>query len=199
MGKKDPRIDTYIAKSADFAKPILNEVRKRVHAACPEVEETIKCSMPHFMYKGKLYGYLAAFKAHAGFGFHHSGLGKEGKAGEGMGNFGRLTSVKDLPAVKEFNAMARQAMEERDAGVPTRAPKPKSAKKDLVMPDYFLAAVKKNKKALATFEGFSYSNKKEYVEWVTEAKREETRDSRLKQAVAWMAEGKSRNWKYENC
>ena len=199
MGKKDPRIDAYIAKSADFAKPILDELRKRVHAACPDVEENMKWSMPHFEYKGKLFAHLAAFKAHAAFGFAHSGLRDAGKAGEAMGHFGRLTSVKELPGVKDFDAMARQAMALRDAGVPIRPPKPRAEKKELVVPDDFLAAIKRNKKALAAFEAFSYSHRKEYVGWITEAKREATRASRMKQAIAWMAEGKPRHWKYQNC
>ena len=199
MGKKDPRIDTYIAKSADFAKPILVEIRKRMHTACPDVVETIKWSMPHFEYQGKLFAHLAAFKAHASFGFAFSELRNRGKVGAALGHFGRLTSVKDLPSMKDFTAMTKQAMELREAGVPMRPPKPKGEKKELVVPDDFLAAIRKNKKALATFEDFSYSSKKEYVEWITEAKREETRGSRMKQAIEWMAEGKSRHWKYQNC
>ena len=199
MGKKDPRIDAYIEKSADFAKPILVEIRKRMHAAVPDVEENIKWSMPHFQYQGKLFAHLAAFKAHAAFGFAHSGLREAGKTGEAMGHFGRLTSVKDLPSVKEFNAMAQEAMNARVTGVPMRKAKPKTEKKELVIPDYLTAALKKSKRALATFDGFSYSHRKEYVEWLTEAKREETRDTRLKQAIEWMAEGKPRHWKYQNC
>ncbi len=197
MGKKDPRIDAYIAKSADFAKPILIEIRKRMHAACPDVEETIKWSMPHFDYQGKIFAHLAAFKGHAAFGFAYSGIRETGKVGEAMGHFGRLSSVKDLPSVKDFNAMTQQAMKLREAGEPIRKAKPKAAKKELVVPDYLTAALKKNKKAMAAFKAFSYSNKKEYVEWLTEAKREATRDTRLKQAIEWMAQGKSRNWKYQ--
>jgi uncharacterized protein YdhG (YjbR/CyaY superfamily) len=199
MGKKDPRIDAYIAKSADFAKPILTELRKRVHAACPDVVENIKWSMPFFEYQGKLFAHLAAFKAHASFGFAFAKMREAGKAGEAMGHLGRLTSVKDLPSVKDFTAMAKEAMKMREAGESMRPPKPKVAKKELAVPGDFLAAMKKNKKALATFEAFSYSNRKEYVEWITEAKREETRSARMKQAIEWMAEGKPRNWKYMNC
>ena len=199
MGKKDPRIGTYIAKSADFAKPILVEIRKRMHAACPEVAETIKWSMPFFEYQGKIFANMAAFKAHASFGFVYSELRNAGKTGEAMGHLGRLMSVKDLPSAREFTAMTKQAMELREAGVPMRPPKPKTEKKELVVPDDFLAAIRKNRKALATFDAFSYSHKKEYVEWITEAKREETRASRMKQAIEWMAEGKPRHWKYQNC
>ncbi len=200
----DPRIDAYIAKSADFAKPILNHLRQLVHAACPTVEETIKWSFPHFDYKGILCG-MAAFKQHCSFGFWKASLvlGKGNSQGnvadEAMGQFGRITSIADLPGDKILIGYIEKAAELNDAGVkvPARA-RPKS-KKELVVPADLATALKKNKKALATFEKFSYSHKKEYVEWITEAKREVTRKQRLETAIAWMAVGKSRHWKYVNC
>ena len=198
MGKKDARIDAYIAKSADFAKPILNHLRKLAHTAGPEVEETVKWSFPHFTYKGILFG-MGAFKQHCTLGFWKGSLVAVGKdSEEAMGQFGRITSLKDLPKDKIFVGYVKKAMELNDAGV--KAPwrdKPKKKKQPLATPDYFLKAVKKNKKAWAAFEAFSPSKKREYVEWITEAKTDETRDSRLKTAVEWMARGKSRNWKYE--
>ena len=201
MGKRDPRVDAYIAQSADFAKPILNHLRKMVHAGCPDVEETLKWSFPHFMYRGILCS-MAAFQEHCAFGFwkgkllaeKHKALADSRESA--MGEFGRITALSDLPDEKTLLRYVKEAAALNDQGVkhPTRA-KPKGNRK-LEVPDYFLAALKKSKKALVMFEGFNYSNKKEYVEWVTEAKGEETRKRRLETAVAWMAEGKARNWKY---
>jgi hypothetical protein len=202
MGSRDKRLDAYIAKSAEFARPILRELREIVHEGCPEVEETMKWSMPHFDYKGMLCG-MAAFKQHCTFGFWKGKLlfdGENQQSAEAMGQFGRITSLKDLPPKRVLIGYVRKAAELNDQGVKVpRKPKPSSDKKELVVPAYFMAAVKKNKKALATFETFPYSHKKEYVQWVTEAKTDETRQRRLTTSVEWLAQGKSRNWKYEKC
>ena len=202
MGTRDQRIDAYIAKSAEFAQPILRELREIVHAGCPEVEEAMKWSFPHFMYKGMLCS-MAAFKEHCAFGFWKGSLvmdPKENKSVDGMGQFGRLTSRKDLPPKRVLLGYIKKAVQLNDEGVkvPVR-PKPKTDKKDLKVPGYFLTGLKKNKKAHTVFEGFPYSKKKDYVDWVTEAKTDETRERRLATSVEWLAEGKSRNWKYEKC
>ena len=198
MGTRDPRVDTYIGRSAEFARPILTHLREVVHAACPEVEETLKWSFPHFMYKGMLCS-MAAFKQHCAFGFWKGSLivdnsGK--KVEEAMGHFGRITKISDLPSKKILTGYIKEAMRLNEAGVksPTRS-QPK-AKKELIVPDYLAAALKTNKKALATFESFSPSHRREYVEWIAEAKGEDTRKRRLETAIEWMAEGKPRNWKY---
>ena len=196
MGKKDPRIDAYIAKAQPFARPILSYIRKTVHAGCPEVEETLKWSHPSFMYKGILCG-MAAFTQHVTFGFWKaSALNQIGeKAGEAAGQFGRITSVDDLPSEKAMIRLVRQAAALHDEGI--KAPRVKTApKKPIVEPDYFTTALKKNKKARETYEEFSPTNKRDYVEWITEAKGEVTRQRRLETAIEWMAEGKPRNWKY---
>lgn len=200
MPSLDPRVDAYIADAADFAKPILLRLRKLVHAGCPAVEETLKWSMPAFTHKGILCG-MAAFKQHCTFGFWKGELifGTREKENEAMGQFGRITSLADLPADKVIVGWVRKAAELNQAGVKKPvAPRPK-VKKALVVPANLRRALQKNKKALATFEAFSYSHKKEYVEWLTEAKREETRTKRLKTTLQWLAQGKARNWKYENC
>jgi hypothetical protein len=201
MGSKDPRVDAYIAKSADFAKPILKHIRGQVHTHCPEVTETIKWGFPHFEYRGGIFCGTAAFKAHCTFGFWLGRLLKiDSRLEKAMGQFGRITSLDDLPGDADFGKIVRQAMKLHDAGakVPSRM-KSTATKKELVVPPQFMAALKKNTQALATFYAFSYSKKKEYVEWFTEARTEATREKRLAQAVEWMAEGKSRNWKYQNC
>jgi uncharacterized protein YdeI (YjbR/CyaY-like superfamily) len=197
MPSRDPRIDAYVEKSADFAKPILSYLRDVVHEACPEVEEKMKWSFPHFDHKGMMCS-MAAFKAHCTFGFWKPELvlGEAAKEG-GMGQFGRIASVKDLPAKEVLIGYVKTAMRLNDQGVtPKRAQRPKKAKPDAEVPDDLAAALKKNARARATFEGFSTSHRREYVEWIVEAKREETRARRIAQAVEWMAEGKARNWKY---
>jgi len=199
MRFKDPRIDAYIAKSADFAKPILTHMRKLVHANCAEVTETIKWGMPFFDYKSRIFCNMAAFRAHCAFGFWRGALLKiDSKLDKAMGQFGRIASLRDLPGDKEFSRIIKAAKKLHDDGAKSPSRSKPTEKNELVVPDYFLAAVKKNKKALTTFVGFSTSKQREYVEWITEAKTETTRDKRLVQATEWMAEGKVRNWKYLN-
>ena len=196
MRTRDKRVDAYIAKSADFARPILAHLREVVHDACPEVEETMKWSFPHFMYHGILCS-MAAFKAHCALGFWKGSLilAENGAAETSMGQFGRITKLSDLPPKKVLAGYVRKAMALNESGART-APRPKRARKALAVPEDLTAALEKNKKALTTFEGFSPSRRREYVEWITEAKGEETRRRRLEQALEWMAEGKPRNWKY---
>jgi uncharacterized protein YdeI (YjbR/CyaY-like superfamily) len=194
MGKKDPRIDAYIAKSAPFARPILKHLRGLVHKACPGVEETVKWSAPHFDYRGGPLAGMAAFKAHCAFGFWKGSLILPGSS-DAMGQFGRIASLSDLPPDKVMIGYVRKAARLNEEGV--KVPRPvKHPKKDIPMPPDLAAALKKNSKARATFDGFSPSHKREYLEWITEAKGAETRAKRLKTAIEWMAEGKPRNWKY---
>ena len=196
MGSKDARIDAYIAKAEPFARPILTYIRKSVHAGCPDVEETLKWRHPAFMYKGILCG-MAAFKQHVTFGFWKaSAMNDVGeKASEAAGQFGRITAVDELPDQKTFVGLVKQAAALHDRGV--KAPRIKGAPKPpLKEPDYFTSALRKNKKALVAYQAFSPSHKREYLEWITEAKTDSTRTRRLETAIAWMAEGKPRNWKY---
>jgi uncharacterized protein YdeI (YjbR/CyaY-like superfamily) len=203
MGKKDKRIDALIEKAQPFAKPILKHLRKLVHEGNPEVEETIKWGMASFDYKGPFCS-MASFKEHAVFGFWKYSLIKDpknylgeikNKGGEAMGNLGRITSLKDLPPDKAILDFIKQAKKLNDENIKLPA-KEKKAAAVLKAPDYFMNALKKNKKALATFTAFSQSQKNEYINWVIEAKTEETKLKRLAQGIEWMAEGKIRNWKY---
>lgn len=200
MPTTDPRVDEYIERSAEFAKPILTHIRKLVHKACPDATETMKWSFPHFDYKGMLCS-MASFKQHCAFGFWKQKLLEQDAfpaQKTAMGSFGRITSAKDLPSDKVLIDLIKQAAKLNDDGV--KVPKkPAPAKKELVVPDDLTAALKKNKPARETFEKFPYSCKKEYVEWITEAKTEATRNKRLATTLEWLAEGKRRNWKYENC
>ena len=197
--KTDKRIDAYIDRQAEFAKPILRHLREVVHAACPECEETLKWSSPHFLYKGQMLAGMAAFKQHATFGFWRGSLvvGKENEQMSGMGQFGRLTSVADLPPRKQLEALVKKAMRLTDEGV--KPPRDKHKKAPFTVPQDLRAAIDAVPAAAATFDNFSPSCQREYVDWVTEAKRDETRSKRLAQTVEWLAEGKKRNWKYENC
>lgn len=201
MSKKDKRIDAYIEKSADFAKPILSHLRDLVHQACPDAEENIKWGFPHFDYKGMMAS-MASFKQHCSFGFWKATLMDEyakklsAFGSDGMGNFGRITSLKDLPPDKTLIRYIEEACRLNEDGVKVARPKP-GPKKPLVVPAYFKKELARNKKAMAAFEAFSYSHRKDYVEWVMEAKTEPTRKKRMDTTVKWLSEGKSRNWKYE--
>ena len=195
MGKKSPRVDAYITKSRPFAQPILRLIRESVHTGCPDVEETIKWSVPHFDYKGPLCG-MAAFQEHVRFGFWKAALLGGKSSGDGMAQFGTVKSTGDLPSRKELIALVREAAALNDRGV--KAPRPNTAPKPpLKMPSDFAAALKNNRTALALFEKFSPSHKREYIEWITDAKQDATRARRIATAVDWVAQGKSRNWKYE--
>ena len=201
MPTTDRRVDAYIAKSASFAQPILSHLRDLVHKAVPDVVETIKWGFPNFEHHGVMCN-VAAFKEHCTFGFWKASLMSDPAKilGErnlkAMGHFGRITSLKDLPPDKVLIAYMKEAARLNEDGVKA-PPRRKAAKKELTIPNDLTVALKKNKKALAAFEEFSPSHKREYVEWLEDAKTDQTRTKRLTTAIEWIAEGKSRNWKYE--
>ncbi len=200
MPSTDKRIDAYIEKSAEFAQPVLIHLRKLIHKGCPDVTETLKWSMPSFEYKGILCGF-AAFKQHATLMFWKQSLLESDafpKNKTAMGSFGRITSLKDLPSDKVLLGLIHQAMELNEKGI--KVPKkPAPAKKEIVVPDDLKKALSKTKSAKLNFEKFSPSQKREYIEWITEARTDPTRDKRLATTIEWLAEGKRRNWKYEKC
>jgi uncharacterized protein YdeI (YjbR/CyaY-like superfamily) len=191
-----------VARAATFAQPILRHLRDLVHRGCPEATETLKWNMPHFEHGGSILAGMAAFKAHCVFGFWHKGmetlLAAEGLTGEGaMGGFGRITRLEDLPDETAILRFVREAAKLNASGVPGR-PRAASgrAKKEPPVPADLTAALKKDRNAARTFAEFSPSHRKEYIEWITEAKRPETRAQRLAKTLEWLAEGKSRHWKY---
>lgn len=191
---RDPRIDGYIAKAAPFAQPILIHLRELVHRTVPGLDEAIKWGMPHVLYKGKNLAGFAAFKAHAAFVLHG-----EGRQGEGMGGYGKIAALAELPADAELvNAIlaAKARIDREGTAIKPRAV-PRPAKADIAMPDDLAAAL--TTVARATFDGFPPGARREYLEWIVEAKRPETRARRIAEASAWIAEGKKRNWKYEGC
>lgn len=201
MATRDPRIDTYIDNAPEFAQPVLHHLRALIHAACPDVVETIKWRCPSFEYKGVLCGF-AAFKQHCVFGFwkHELVVAAHDKASrEAMGSFGRLTSIKDLPSKAALTKFIKSAMKLNDEGVKVVRDKTTKGKQPVSMPPELKVALAKNKRARAAFEAFSPSHQREYMEWIGEAKGEDTRARRLAQAIEWMAEGKPRNWKYMKC
>lgn len=187
---RDPRIDDYIAKAAPFARPILEHLRGVVHAAFPQVEEGIKWGMPHFMLGGKNLAGMAAFKAHAAFVVHG-----EDRQSEGMGSYGKIASLADLPDERAMRQRLADAADRLAAG--PQPGQPRQPKPEIAVPDDFLAAL--GDKARATFDAFAPSHRREYLAWITEAKRPETRARRIAQAAEWLAEGKKRNWKHEGC
>lgn len=202
MGTKDKRIDAYIAKSQPFAQPILKHIRQLVHKAAPEAEETIKWGFPHFDYLGGPFIGVAAFKEHCALNFWKASIMKDPDKiltttdREAMGHFGRITGIKELPSDKIMIKYFKEAARLNKEGIKVPAKKKTLEKKELEIPAYVTKALAKNKKAQKTFNDFSYSHKKEYVEWFTEAKTEETRNKRLATAIEWLTEGKPRMWKY---
>ena len=198
MGKRDPRVDAYIATSSDFAKPILNHIRSVVHEVCPDVQETVKWGTPFFDYHGVMCN-MAAFKAHCAFGFWKGSLvlGNDVKDADAAGQFGRIENVSDLPPKKVLMGYIRQAMKLNEDGVKPMRTKTGTKKPELDVPDYLRAALKKDRKAQTAFDAFSPSHRREYIEWITDARTEATRNKRMETALEWIAEGKSRNWKYQ--
>jgi len=211
----DPRFDLYIAKAKPFAQPILIHLRELVHKACPGVVETIKWSRPFFEYKGVILGNMSAFNEHCSFGFWGEEIGavlREANVIQdgGMGSLGRITNINDLPSNKQMLAFLKQAREFIDNGqytspiaarnkvVKADPATPAAKKTDEPTPE-FAKALKANKQASAVFQKFAPSCKREYIEWIAEAKRPETRDKRIAQAIEWIAEGKQRHWKYQTC
>jgi uncharacterized protein YdeI (YjbR/CyaY-like superfamily) len=193
----DPRVDEYIAKSAPFARPILRRIRAVVHAGCPDVEETMKWSFPHFLHHGILCS-MATFKSHCAFAFSKEQL-MTGILGQGGGvtpQFGRVTSVKDLPSRAAFLQLVREAVRLNEDEVRPAARAAPDRTRSVRAPADLLAALKNNARARAAYDEMSPSHKREYIEWITEAKRDETRKRRVSAAIDWMAEGRIRNWKY---
>ena len=198
----DKRIDEYIDRSKEFAKPVLRHIRSLVHQACPDVSETIKWGMPHFEYKGILCS-MAAFKEHCSLTFWKGSLMKDPydimdkKREHAMGQFGRIKSKADLPADRILIQYIREAMQLNIDGlkVPSRSQREK--KKELEVPSWFLSELGKNSKARDCFNKLSAAHKREYLDWIMEAKKEETRQRRLDTTLEWLSQGKSFNWKYE--
>ena len=201
MSATDSRVDAYIEKTAPFAKPILLKLRKLIFLACPEAKETIKWGFPNYEVEGAILCNMTAFKEHCSFGFWKAGLLKDPDGilqlaeRNAMGHLDRLSSLKDLPADKILVSYLREAALLNKNNVKIVRPK-SSPKKELALPKALATALKKNKKAFTVFEAFSPSNRREYIEWINEAKTDETLNKRLAIAIEWMAEGKARNWKY---
>ena len=195
---RDPRIDAYIERAQPFARPILEHVRERVHAAAPEAQETLKWGAPAFTLNGKILLMMAAFKAHAALNFWRGQELRRDAAKDGaMGQFGRLASLDDLPPDAELDALIRTA-----AQLSAAALAPRTIKYDKAAAEphpQFSAALDKAPEAKATFDAFPPSSRRDYVEWINSAKREETRAKRIATAIEWLSEGKRKNWRYEKC
>ncbi|WP_183556849.1 YdeI/OmpD-associated family protein [Mucilaginibacter sp. SP1R1] len=202
MEQYDARVDAFIEKQAEFAKPILEYIRRVVHEASPLIGETIKWGMPFFDYKGPVC-HMAAFKQHCAMGFWRSSLildayGVLNPSEEtAMGSFGRITAIDNLPSKDILIDYIQQGIALNEKGVKAHPKKPAAEKAELVIPEYFTTHLAAYPRAKAVFDGFSYSNKKEYVEWIVEAKTDATRQKRLDTTIEWLTEGKTRMWKYK--
>lgn len=199
MGTKDARVDAYIARAPEFARPILKHLRAHVHGACPAAAETLKWGRPHFMYRGMLCG-MSAFKQHCAFGFWQGSRVVAPPArptAGGMGQFGRITKIADLPSPRALQALVRAAMALNEAGTPTPRRAKARPKPPVAVPADLARALKASAAARTTFAALSPSGRREYIEWLEEATREETRSRRLATALEWLSAGKGRNWKYE--
>jgi uncharacterized protein YdeI (YjbR/CyaY-like superfamily) len=201
MSKKDERIDAYLEKSAEFAKPILMHLRALVHQACPQIEETMKWSMPFFDYKGAVCN-MASFQQHCSFGFWKASLMTDyhkimTEGHEAPGQLGQIKSLQDLPSDEILVGYIKEAVRLNEEGVKVPAKPKTTEKKELVIPECLVSALETNSVASETFENFSYSKKKDYAEWLNEAKTDDTRYKRLATAIEWLTEGKARHWKYE--
>jgi len=196
---RDRRVDAYIEKSAEFAKPVLRHLRELVHEGCPDIREDIKWNMPFFLHHGILCT-MAAFKAHCVFGFWHHGMDKPMRddgvpVDMSMGSLGRITSIKQLPTRRAMLRYLREAAKLNESGLPPRPPRAKSQPAPKAPAD-LAAALGKDKAAAATYAKFTPGKQRDYVDWLKEAKRPETRAKRLATAIEWMSEGKPLNWKY---
>ena len=204
MSRTDPRIDAYIDRAAPFARPVLSHLRSLVHEACPGAEETIKWGSPSFTCGGQILCFMAAFKAHCAFGFWHREMRKlfprdEAASADARGSLGRITALADLPSDRAMKGYLRQAVRWNESDVPALSRPPRGHGVEPPLPDDLAAALKRSKAAGKTFQGFPPGQRREYVAWITGAKREETRQKRLSTAIEWLAEGKRLNWRYEKC
>lgn len=196
---RDPRVDAYIARAQPFARPILERVRERVHAAVPEAQETLKWSAPSFVLDGKILLMMAAFKGHAALNFWRGQeLRGDAASSDAMGQFGKLASLDDLPPDKELDRLIREAAELSRRAPAPRKPKSAPRPEPTLHPD-FAAALARAPRAKATLDAFSPSARRDYLEWIADAKQDSTRAKRIASAIEWLSQGKKRNWKYEKC
>ncbi|MBX3659873.1 MAG: YdeI/OmpD-associated family protein [Ramlibacter sp.] len=202
VAQRSPKVDEYLANSAEFARPILEHLRKILHAHCPELVEEIKWGIPHFDYKGEMMCMFAAYKSHCSFTFWKQSIMTDARLKKNPDLpaakrfMGKLTSVSDLPPEAELVALLRQAMTLNEQGVKLSPRKP-APLTEIEIPGYFAERLADNSNARAIFESKSDSFRKEYVVWITDAKTESTRNKRIEESLAWIAEGKSRFWKYQ--
>jgi uncharacterized protein YdeI (YjbR/CyaY-like superfamily) len=201
-GSKLPEVDAYVASAAPFARPILHHLRDVLHEGAPGVVEAMKWSRPFFVYRGVILGNIAAFKEHCSMGLWGNeiiGAMREAghSQGEGMGTFGKIRGIEDLPSKKQLVEYVKLAAKAIDEGQRTKAwSRPKVAKGEVEVPEA-LATALKTSKLKDKFEAMGQGCRREYCEWIAEAKRDETRNKRISEALEWIAEGKSRNWRYE--
>ena len=199
MGNRNKLIDEYIEKAAPFAKPILSHIRELIHEAWPEIEETIKWKVPVYEYKGIVCA-TGAFKTHCAFNFFKAKLMKDPyhvfseQFSDAAGQFGKLLTVSDLPSDSILREYIQEAAKLNTDKI--KGPAKKKEDADHLIPNDLSIALKNNPIAQKQFETMSLGYKKEYIDWLLDAKMDATRQKRLETAIEWIAEGKPRNWKY---
>lgn len=193
MAKLEPRIDDHIAKAGAFARPILEHFRALVHKTIPECEEAIKWGMPHFTLGGRNLAGMAAFKKHVSIFFHHD------EQPGGTGKFRQIAAMEDLAEDSLIEERLRAAVERLSSAAAQPRTKAAAAPKPVPdMPSAFSQALIAAA-AMDRFDMMAPGYRREYIEWVADAKTDATRDKRIAQAVEWIGEGKHRNWKYQKC
>ncbi|MCB9876458.1 MAG: YdeI/OmpD-associated family protein [Planctomycetes bacterium] len=195
----DPRVDDYLAAAAEWARPILTELRARVHRACPGVVETIKWRRPAFELGG-LIGGMSEFKEYCSFGFwQEKALLEAGDEAEAVIEAcGKITTLKQLPGKAAFARVLKLALQRNQAG--GKLPRSKAKRHPpLEVPADLAAALARDEAAKEHFDAFAPSYRRDYIEWITGAKKDATRQTRIAQAVEWLRDGKKRHWKYESC
>ncbi len=200
MKNYNSKVDDYIAKSADFAKPILNQLRQLIHETCPDVDEDVKYGTPHYSYKGDYLCMMGAFKQHCSFSLYKAELMKDPKiqesvkAGKKFGYMDKLKDVSELPSEKVLVAYLKEALELNANGFAKPKPVKEKSTTELVTPQAFIDALQRNNRANTVFESKSPSFRKNYILWIADAKTDETRNKRIEQSLEWIAEGKDRFW-----
>lgn len=196
-----PSVTNYIEKAAPFAQPVLHYLRSLIHKTCPQIEECIKWGFPHFTYKNEIVCSFAAFKQHCAFTFWRAGvitsLAEIAINNEGMGQLGKIKSKLDLPNENQLVNCIIEAIQLIEKGVkPAKSAKQKN-NEPIILPAYFSSLLAEFPTAKEKFLSMSNSHQKEYVEWITEAKTETTRNTRMQTCIKWVLEGKGRNWQYQ--
>src|SRR5438270_1264994 len=180
-------VNDSLANAPEGTRPILVRLRRIFRQASPKLEEAIKWGVPCYLFKGPVGGF-AAYKQHVSWGLWKSRAlnDPEGLLGRGVSVMaGKITKVSEIPPAAKIIALIEQVIALNEAGI--KSPKPPEPE----LPADFAAAMKKAGKAARHYAAFTPARKWQYVNWVTQAKRAETRAKRIEIAVERIGEGKT--------